>query len=102
MFQRGLQENSAQQNQMGLTPASRSRILRANSRQRVSSKGVSTVTRNSANGLIFMIEYCKAATANNKTGSTIYVGAPAGTPAALAVQLNGSVPAPALNECKAQ
>ena len=45
-------------------------------------------------------KYCKAATANNKTGSTIYVGAPAGTPAALAVQLNGSVPA--LNECKAQ
>ena len=58
MFQllQGLQENSAQQNQMGLTPASRSRILRANSRQRVSSKGVSTVTGNSANGLIFMIE----------------------------------------------
>jgi len=41
---------------MGLTPASRSRILRANSRQRVSSKGVSTVTGNSAIGLIFMIE----------------------------------------------
>jgi hypothetical protein len=45
-------------------------------------------------------KYCKAATANSKTGSTIYVGAPAGTPAALAVQLNGKVPP--LNECNAQ
>jgi hypothetical protein len=42
-------------------------------------------------------KYCKAATANSKTGSTIYVGAPAGTAAALAVQLNGKVPP--LNEC---
>ena len=44
-------------------------------------------------------KYCKAATANSKTGSTIYVGAPAGTAAALAVQLNGKVPP--LNECGA-
>ena len=42
-------------------------------------------------------KYCKGATANGKTGSTIYVGAPAGTAAALAVQLNGKVPP--LNEC---
>ncbi len=42
-------------------------------------------------------KYCKGATANSKTGSTIYVGAPAGTAAALAVQLNGKVPP--LNEC---
>ena len=43
--------------------------------------------------------YCKAATANSKTGSTIYVGAPAGTAQALAsVQLNGSVPP--VNECR--
>ena len=43
-------------------------------------------------------KYCKAATANSKTGSTIYVGAPVGTAAALAVQLNGKVPP--LNECR--
>ena len=42
-------------------------------------------------------KYCKGATANGKTGSTIYVGAPVGTAAALAVQLNGKVPP--LNEC---
>ena len=42
-------------------------------------------------------KYCKGATATNKTGSTIYVGAPPGTAAALAVQLNGKVPP--LNEC---
>ncbi len=42
-------------------------------------------------------KYCKGATANSKTGSTIYVGAPVGTAAALAVQLNGKVPP--LNEC---
>jgi hypothetical protein len=42
-------------------------------------------------------KYCKGGTANGKTGSTIYVGAPAGTAAALAVQLNGKVPP--LNEC---
>jgi hypothetical protein len=45
-------------------------------------------------------KYCKAATANSKTGSTIYVGAPAGTAAALAVQLNGKVPP--LNDCGAE
>ena len=37
--------------------------------------------------------YCKGDTANSKTGSTIYVGAPIGTAQALAVQLNGTVPA---------
>ena len=42
-------------------------------------------------------KYCKSATANSKTGSTIYVGAPIGTAAGLAVQLNGKVPP--LNEC---
>lgn len=42
-------------------------------------------------------KYCKGATASGKTGSTIYVGAPAGTAAALAVQLNGKVPP--LNQC---
>jgi len=36
--------------------------------------------------------YCKGDTANSKTGSTIYVGAPIGTAQALAVLLNGSVP----------
>ena len=41
--------------------------------------------------------YCKSATANEKTGSTIYVGAPVGTAAALAALLNGKVPP--LNEC---
>jgi hypothetical protein len=40
---------------------------------------------------------CKRATANNKTGSQIYVGAPAGSANLLARQLNGSVPP--LNRC---
>ncbi|MCI4679382.1 hypothetical protein K9U39_14720 [Rhodoblastus acidophilus] len=43
-------------------------------------------------------KYCKSATANGKTGSTIYVGAPIGRAAALAAKLNGKVPP--LNECK--
>ena len=43
-------------------------------------------------------KYCKGATANSKTGSTIYVGAPPGTAQALAVQLNGKVPP--VNECQ--
>ena len=43
-------------------------------------------------------KYCKSATANSKTGSTIYVGAPPGTAQALAVQLNGKVPP--VNECQ--
>jgi len=42
--------------------------------------------------------YCKAATANSNTGSTIYVGAPIGTAQALAVLLNGE--APPVNECR--
>ena len=42
--------------------------------------------------------YCKAATATSKTGSTIYVGAPAGTAQALAVLLNGKVGP--VNECR--
>lgn len=42
--------------------------------------------------------YCKGDTANSKTGSTIYVGAPIGTAQALAVQLNGTVPP--VNECR--
>jgi hypothetical protein len=42
--------------------------------------------------------YCKGDTANSKTGSTIYVGAPIGTAQALAVLLNGEVPA--VNECR--
>jgi hypothetical protein len=42
--------------------------------------------------------YCKATTATSKTGSTIYVGAPAGTAQGLAVLLNGKVPP--VNECK--
>ena len=42
-------------------------------------------------------KYCKGATATGKTGSTIYVGAPVGTAAALAALLNGKVPP--LNEC---
>ena len=42
-------------------------------------------------------KYCKGTIATSKTGSTIYVGAPVGTAAALAVQLNGKVPP--LNEC---
>ena len=40
---------------------------------------------------------CKSATANNKTGAQIYVGAPAGSARILARQLNGSVPT--LNRC---
>ena len=43
-------------------------------------------------------KYCKGATANSKTGSTIYVGAPPGTAQALAIQLNGKVPP--VNECQ--
>ncbi len=43
-------------------------------------------------------KYCKSATANSKTGSAIYVGAPPGTAQALAVQLNGKVPP--VNECQ--
>ncbi len=42
--------------------------------------------------------YCKGDTANSKTGSTIYVGAPIGTAQALAVLLNGKVPP--VNECR--
>lgn len=42
-------------------------------------------------------KYCNPSVANTKTGSTMYVGAPTGTPQALAAQLNGTVPA--LNEC---
>lgn len=42
-------------------------------------------------------QYCNSATANEKNGSTIYVGAPTGIPKFLAKKLNGSVPA--LNEC---
>jgi hypothetical protein len=41
--------------------------------------------------------YCKGATANSRTGSTIYVGAPIGTAARLADLLNGH--ASPLNEC---
>jgi hypothetical protein len=37
-------------------------------------------------------KYCKGAVANSNTGSTIYVGAPIGAVAGLAVQLNGKVP----------
>ena len=40
---------------------------------------------------------CHRATANQKTGSTIYVGAPAGTPRLLTNLLNGSVPV--FNQC---
>lgn len=40
---------------------------------------------------------CRQATANKKTGSNIYVGAPAGVPRKLTKQLDGSVPA--LNQC---
>jgi hypothetical protein len=40
---------------------------------------------------------CKRATANTKTGSEIYVGAPTGTARLLARLLNGSVPP--LNQC---
>ena len=42
-------------------------------------------------------QYCNSATANAKTGSTIYVGAPTGTARFLARRLNGTVPQ--LNEC---
>ena len=42
--------------------------------------------------------YCKAATATAKTGSTIYVGAPAGTAQGLAVLLHGKVGP--VNECR--
>jgi hypothetical protein len=42
--------------------------------------------------------YCKGNTANSKTGSTIYVGAPIGTAQALAVLLHGKVPP--INECR--
>lgn len=37
-------------------------------------------------------DYCKSASANTKTGSTIYVGAPIGTARLLAQMLYGSVP----------
>jgi hypothetical protein len=40
---------------------------------------------------------CNSTTANTKTGSTIYVGAPTGTARFLARRLNGTVPP--LNEC---
>lgn len=43
-------------------------------------------------------KYCKSATANSRTGSTIYVGAPIGTAQALAFLLNGKVPP--VNECR--
>ena len=42
--------------------------------------------------------YCKGDTANSNTGSTIYVGAPAGAVQGLAAQLNGNVPP--INECR--
>jgi hypothetical protein len=45
-------------------------------------------------------QYCHPSVANKKTGATMYVRAPTGTAQALAVQLNGSVPA--LNECPGQ
>ena len=44
-------------------------------------------------------KYCKSATANSDTGSTIYVGAPVGTAAALSALLSGKAP-PSFNECK--
>ena len=43
-------------------------------------------------------KYCKSDVANGKTGSTIYVGAPIGTAAALTALLTGK-PAPPFNEC---
>lgn len=43
-------------------------------------------------------KYCKSETANSDTGSTIYVGAPIGTAAALTALLTGK-PAPPFNEC---
>jgi hypothetical protein len=42
-------------------------------------------------------QYCKSATANTKTGSTIFVGAPTGTAAVLSKLLYGNVPA--FNHC---
>lgn len=42
-------------------------------------------------------KYCKSATANTNTGSTVYVGAPPGMVQNLAVSLNGHVPT--LNQC---
>ncbi len=42
--------------------------------------------------------YCGKRTASGRTGSTIYVGAPEGTPRALTRQLYGSVPP--LNQCR--
>jgi hypothetical protein len=42
-------------------------------------------------------KYCKSATANTKTGSTIYVGAPTGTVALLSKLLYGKVPT--FNHC---
>jgi hypothetical protein len=44
-------------------------------------------------------QYCKSATANTKTGSTIYVGAPAGAARFLARRLNPTAPPLRLNEC---
>ena len=43
-------------------------------------------------------KYCKSDVANGKTGSTIYVGAPIGTAAALTALLTGKA-APPFNEC---
>ena len=43
-------------------------------------------------------KYCVSDVANTKTGSTIYVGAPIGTAAALTALLTGK-PTPPLNEC---
>jgi hypothetical protein len=43
-------------------------------------------------------KYCKNEVANVNTGSTIYVGSPTGTAAALTALLTGK-PAPAFNEC---
>jgi hypothetical protein len=45
-------------------------------------------------------KYCKGDTANSKTGSTIYVGAPTGAVQGLAALLNGQVGP--INECKEQ
>jgi hypothetical protein len=44
-------------------------------------------------------QYCKRATANTKTGSTIYVGAPSGAARLLAHLLNPTAPPLKLNEC---
>jgi hypothetical protein len=43
-------------------------------------------------------QYCNSATANSKTGSTIYVGAPTGSAYHLTQVLTGSVPT--FNECR--